>query len=198
VIIFCFHGGKITVDRGGRVSAEWKWRIFSNPTTERGRVMTVFQSLSRAAIVAVVTLFTLVPAVTAEERESGAVGPSAVIVPSLRTVSFNLAPGGITPAIVLPSNTPVQLIGITTTLNFRGVGQASLLGIPGAGGFVEWVGLDSTAGAAITQGFSGVAGTKILFIDFSHQVRVEVAGPNAIRVHNLAAAPRAGRLSLMW
>ena len=104
----------------------------------------------------------------------------------------------VTPPIVLPPNTPIQLIGTCLTLNFRGVGQASLLSIPGAGGFIEWVGLDSTAGAAITQGFSGVVGTKILFIDFAHQVRVEVAGPNAIRVRNTAAAPRAGRLSLIW
>jgi hypothetical protein len=75
-----------------------------------------------------------------------------------------------------------------------------LLSIPGTTGFIEWVGLDSTAGAAITQGFSGATGTKILFIDFSHQVQVEVAGPggSSIRVRNLSGATRTGRLTLTY
>jgi hypothetical protein len=63
------------------------------------------------------------------------------------------------------------------------VGEVSLLRITGS--FLEWVGLDSTAGAAITQGFSGAAGTKIVFINFNHTVQIEVCSPDSFRVHNL-------------
>jgi hypothetical protein len=158
--------------------------------------MTVFQSLARVAIAAVITLFTLMPAVTAEERESGAVGPSVAQVPSARTFGFNLAAGAFSAPVVVPANVPVQVMGVMITPGFRGVGQVALLRIPGQ--FLEWVGLDSTAGAAITQGFSGAAGTKIVFIDFAHQVQIEVASPDAIRVRNLSGGQRTGRVTLIW
>jgi hypothetical protein len=153
--------------------------------------MTLLRSLSRVAIAAAIALFALVPAGTAGDVES-----SVVAVPNAKNVNFNLAAGAVSAPIGIPANIPVQLIGVTTTAGFRGVGQVSLLRIPNQ--FLEWVGLDSTAGAAITQGFSGAAGTKIVFIDFSHQVIVEVASPNSIRVHNASAGARAGRLLITW
>jgi hypothetical protein len=64
--------------------------------------------------------------------------------------------------------------------------------------FLEWVGLESTAGAAITQGFSGAAGTHILYLDFAHQVDIEVNTPDSFRVHNGAAAVRTGNVTLIW
>ena len=73
-----------------------------------------------------------------------------------------------------------------------------MLSIPGAGGFIEWVGLESTAGAAITQGFSGVLGTHILYCDFAHQVDLEVNNATSMRVTNSAAAARTGRITLIW
>jgi hypothetical protein len=177
------------VDRGAR--RDWKWRK-DKPSKES--VMTVFHKLSRVAISAVIALFALVPIGMAETIDDA----NAVTVPNARTISYRLAAGAVTAPIGIPGNIPVQLIGVQTTAGFRGVGQASLLSIPGAGGFIEWVGLDSTAGAAITQGFSGALGTKIVFIDFSHQVIVEVASPTSIRVRNASAGQRTGRITLIW
>lgn len=131
----------------------------------------------------------------------GSPRPVTPASPSRVSFTYDLAAGAISPPIRIPDNIPVQLKGVTLTFNFRGVGQAELLSIPGDGGFIEWVGLDSTAGAAITQGFSGVTGTKILFIDYAHQVIVEVAGPagsGQIRVRNTAAAPRNGIITLVY
>ena len=134
----------------------------------------------------------------------GAARPGAPApVPSPTRVSFayDLAPGATSAPITVPANIPVSLMGIQTVSGFRGVGQASLLSIPGAGGFIEWVGLHSTASAAITQGFSGTAGTPILFIDWSHCVAVEVAGTpgsSQIQVHNTCPAQRTGLVTLTY
>jgi hypothetical protein len=153
--------------------------------------MTFLQSLPRVAIAAVVALSIFTPVANAQ-----GVGPQAVVVPNSKKILFNLAPGASTTAIGLPPNVPVQLTGVTTTSGFRGIGHVSLLRVTGQ--FVVWVGLDSTTGAAITQGFSGTPGTKILFIDFSHQVIVEVSGSDAILVRNASAGQRAGSLHITW
>lgn len=119
-----------------------------------------------------------------------------ITVPSERVISYSLAAGGVTGCIALPGNVPISVMGVQLTAGFRGIGQVSLLSIPGS--FVEWVGLESTAGAAITQGFSGATGTHIVFIDFSHQVDIEVCAPSSIRVHNTSTGVRTGRVSLIW
>jgi hypothetical protein len=79
------------------------------------------------------------------------------------------------------------------------VGQASLLRIPGS--IIEWNGVDSTSAssAAFMQGYSSTVGTLIVHIDYHHAVRVEVAGPNTIRVYNgdLFLA-HTGSVTLMW
>ena len=130
-----------------------------------------------------------------------AVSPRIVSAASATTFTYSLAAGATSPAFAIPASTPVQLIGIQLSVGFRGVGQASLLSIAGASGFIEWVGLESTAGAAITHGFSGVAGTHIVFLDFGHCVDVEVAGvagSSRIQVHNTCTGARTGRVTLIW
>jgi len=72
----------------------------------------------------------------------------------------------------------------------------TLLHIPSS--FIEWVGLNSTSSGSITQGFSGAVGTHIVWIDFSQQVDVQVAGLNTIRVHNGAAFGRTGNVTRIW
>jgi hypothetical protein len=72
----------------------------------------------------------------------------------------------------------------------------ALLRVPSS--FLEWVGLESTAGAAITQGFSGSPGTHIVFIDFSHKVDVEVASPDTIKIHNASTGTATGSVTLVW
>jgi hypothetical protein len=119
-----------------------------------------------------------------------------ITTPNASTVSYFLVPGAISGPIFPVANQSVLVMGNQLASGFRGVGQVTLLRVPGS--FLEWVGLDSTAGAAITQGFSGFAGTKILFIDFSHQVRLEVASPDSFRVRNLSAGNRFGNVTLIW
>ena len=126
----------------------------------------------------------------------GPVRSTTVPTPTRVSHTFDLAPGAVSPPITIPNNIPVQLMGVTNTSGVRGVGQASLLSIPGS--FIEWVGLHSTSGAAITEGFSGAAGTIILFIDFAHQVRVEVASSTQIQIRNAGAGQRTGVITITY
>ena len=119
-----------------------------------------------------------------------------ITTPNAAFVSYNLAAGANSAAIFPAANQSVLVMGTCTTLNFRGVGQVTMLRIPAA--FLEWVGLESHAGAAITQGFSGVAGTHILYLDFSHQVDIEVNTTDSFRVHNGSTAQRTGNVTLIW
>jgi hypothetical protein len=119
-----------------------------------------------------------------------------IATPNAAFVSYSLAAGASTGAISLVSNQAISLTGTQTTLGYRGVGSATLLHIPSS--FIEWVGLESTSGAAITQGWSGAAGTHIVYLDFSHQVDVEVASADTILVHNASSGARTGNVTLMW
>jgi hypothetical protein len=154
--------------------------------------MTAIQKSPRTAITAAFVVFTLAVAANATE----AVSPGAVVVPNELTVPYSLAAGGVSAPITPPANIPVHVMGVQTALGFRGVGEVTLLHVPSS--FIEWVGLESTSGAAITQGFSGAAGTHIVFIDFSHRVQIEVASPDTIRVHNLSTGIRTGSVTLTW
>ena len=120
-----------------------------------------------------------------------------ITVPNAATFTYVLGAGGITGAFVVPQTfAPVFIMGTQNELGFRGVGQVTLLRVPGS--FLEWVGLESTSGAAITQGFSAAVGTHIVFLDFSHQVDIEVATPDAIRVRNSSGGLRSGVIRLIW
>jgi hypothetical protein len=123
-------------------------------------------------------------------------GTQTITTPNAAFVSYNLAAGANSAGIFPVANRAVMVMGTCTTLNFRGVGHVTMLRIPAQ--FLEWVGLESTSGSAITQGFSGVAGTHILYLDFSHQVDIEVNTTDSFRVHNGAAAVRTGNVTLVW
>lgn len=119
-----------------------------------------------------------------------------ITTPNAALVSYNLAAGANSAAIFPAANQSVLVMGTCTTLNFRGVGHVTMLRIPSS--FLEWVGLESHAGAAITQGFSGVPGTHIVYLDFSHQVDIEVNTTDSFRIHNGATAVRTGNVTLIW
>jgi hypothetical protein len=119
-----------------------------------------------------------------------------VSVPNALNYSYNLAAGAYSGAITPASNQAVLLIGSQTALGYRGVGMATILHVPSS--FIEWVGLESPYNAAITQGFSGSAGTHILYLDYSHLVDVQVASTDAIRIHNGNSIAMTGNLELIW
>lgn len=118
-------------------------------------------------------------------------------VPNASLISYSLAPGASTGAITPVTNQAVFIIGSQTALGYRGVAMATILHVPSS--FIEWVGLESPASAAITQGFSGTAGTHILYLDYGHTVDVQVAGPDTILIHNAnTGVTMTGNLKLIW
>jgi hypothetical protein len=151
--------------------------------------------LSRFLGLLVATLIvTLTLAVTARAVE-------ILTIPNAAFVNYNLGAGANSGPITVPLTdagvgSGVLVMGVCNTAGVRGVGFVTLLRVPNS--FLEWVGLESTFGATITQGFSGAVGTHIVFIDFSHQVDIEVNNANTIRVHNGSAGLRAGNVKLIW
>jgi len=110
--------------------------------------------------------------------------------------SYNLPAGAVTPPIEVPVDTPLFLVGNQLEVGFRGVGFVSLLSVTNVAAFLEWTGLESTAGSTITQGFSGAFGTHIVFLDFAHQVDVEVFDATHIQVHNSSGGVRSGNVTI--
>ena len=116
-----------------------------------------------------------------------------ITTPNAAFISYNLAAGANTAAITPATNRSVLVMGCSTTN--VGVGQVSLLHIPGA---MIWVGLESTSPAAITQGDSDTAGHHIVYIDFDHLVDIQLASADTIRIHNGTNGTAAGNVTLIW
>jgi hypothetical protein len=118
--------------------------------------------------------------------------------PEIKTkiINYNLAPGASTGPISIFPNFPVQVTGVCLTSGTRGVASATLLRIPG--GFIEWVGLESASGSSITEGASSTPGDHILYLDFSHQVDIQVHSADAIMIHNASGGARSGRIVLTF
>lgn len=125
-----------------------------------------------------------------------------ITVPNAASVSYALAAGANSGAITPVADAPVLVMGVQTAVGNRGVGHVTMLRPTVAPNFLEWVGLESTgglgAGAAITQGFSGLVGTHIVYLDFSHTVDIEVNTPTSFRIHNGNAAAQTGVVRLIW
>lgn len=118
------------------------------------------------------------------------------VSPNAAIFGYSLAAGANSGAFTPVANQSVLVMGTQTALGFRGVGQVAMLRVPGA--FLEWVGLNSTSGASIAQGFSGSAGTHIVYLDFSHQVDIQVATPDSFLVHNASSGVRTGNVTVIW
>jgi hypothetical protein len=119
-----------------------------------------------------------------------------ITTPNAAFVSFSLAPGANSAAITPATNRSVLVMGCCTTALAQGVGQVSLLHIPSS--LIEWVGLESYFGAAITSGLANAAGIHIVDIDGNHEVDIQIASADTIRVHNGSTGTRAGNVTLVW
>src|SRR5215813_11291853 len=128
--------------------------------------MIPYRGLSRAAILSVATIVATLTFVTVAHAVQ------VVTTPNATFIRYDLLAGANTGTIVPVAGQAVHVMGCQTNLGFRGVAYVTLLRVSGS--FLEWVGLESTAGAAITQGFSGAPGTHIVFLDFSHTVDIRV------------------------
>jgi hypothetical protein len=119
-----------------------------------------------------------------------------ITTPNEATLTYSVAAGANSAAVTPASNTPVLVQGVQTALGFRGVGFVSMLHIPSS--FLEWTGIESPSGAAITSGFSGTAGTHIVYLDFSHLVDIQVHSTDSFVVHNANTETQTGEVTLIW
>jgi hypothetical protein len=119
-----------------------------------------------------------------------------ITTPNEASFGYNLAAGANSAAITPAANTPVLVQGVQTALGYRGVGHVSLLRVPSS--FLEWTGLESPASAAITAGFSGTAGTHIVYLDYSHTVDIRVNSTDTFVVHNGNGIAMTGVVTLIW
>jgi len=123
-----------------------------------------------------------------------------ITTPNAAFISYSLAPGANSAAITPATNRSVLVMGCSTTIHDQGVGQVSLLHIPSPSSAIEWVGLESTPGAAITQGFIGYAGAHIVYLDYDHRVDIETASADTILIHNTSSNTFTvvGNVTLIW
>jgi hypothetical protein len=87
-------------------------------------------------------------------------------------------------------------MGTQTANGFRGVGQVSMLHIPGQ--FLEWVGLESAPLAKITSNYSSTFGTHIVYLDWDASVDLQVFNPDSFVVHNGSISTATGNVTLIW
>ena len=146
------------------------------------------QKLSRPAVILLATVVAIITSIVVANATQTIQTPNAAFI------SYNLAAGAYSAPITPVTNKSVLVMGCCTV--GAGVGQVSLLHIPSYS--ITWVGLESQYPAAITQGVSGSAGAHIVWIDQAHQVDIQTAGADTIRVHNGSTATRAGNVTLVW
>jgi hypothetical protein len=146
------------------------------------------QKSSRPLVICLATVVAIITSVVVANATQTITTPNAAFI------SYNLAARADSSVITPANNRSVLVMGCCTTL--PGVGQVSLLHIPSAR--IQWVGLESPSGAAITQGSSGIAGTDVVYIDGNHTVDIQIASTDAIRINNGAGLTVAGNVTLVW
>ena len=126
--------------------------------------------------------------------------PSQQVVQK-QTFTYNVVAGGLSAPIPIPvQDAPVHVEAVNLSSGFRGITQVSILRccVASPNSFLEWVGLSSTSGAAIVQGFNSAPGALITQIDFSHLVLLEVNDANSVRVHNTNSSTQFGTVTITW
>ena len=116
--------------------------------------------------------------------------------PQEMTITYSLSPGASSAPITPPAGQAVLVMGVQNEFGFRGVGQVTMLRV--AGSFLEWTGLESITPSTITSGFSGVFGMHILYLDFNHQVDLQVSNGDSFMVHNAGTSLATGSVTLIW
>jgi hypothetical protein len=119
-----------------------------------------------------------------------------ITTPNASKVAYSLNAGASSTAVNPAESVPVLVMGVQNDLGYRGVGEVTLLHVPSS--FLEWTGIESPAAAAITSGFSGTAGTHIVYLDYSHLVDIQVASTDTFVIHNANTISMAGVVTLVW
>jgi hypothetical protein len=116
------------------------------------------------------------------------------------SVAYKLKPGANGANITPASNMPVTIIAdqIGTDCGCDNVGS-SLMTVVNSSNDKElvWNGFESDEGG-LTEGFTSVAGSHIMYIDFSHVVDLEVSNATSFHVHNAGGETYNGNVTLIW
>ena len=120
-----------------------------------------------------------------------------ITTPNAAFISYSLAPGANSAAITPVTNKSVLVMGCCINPGDQGVGQVSLLHLPGGG--MQWEGLEANS-TTVTTGPSATPGAHIAFIDFDHLADIQVASADTIRIHNslLSSVTLVGNVTLIW
>ena len=151
------------------------------------------QKFSRPGVILLATVVVIITSIVVANATQSLTTPNAAFF------SYSLAAGANSAAITPASNRSVLVMGCCTTGGFQSVGQVSLFHIPSIG--IVGVGLESWFGTSTTTiavGGTGAEGTHIVYIDSAHQVAIQTASVDTIRVHNNNATTRAGNVTLVW
>ncbi len=149
------------------------------------------RKFSRPGVILLATVVAIITSVVVANATQTITTPNAAFV------SFSLASGASSASITPATNRSVLVMGCCTDVN--GAGHVSLLHLPSPGG-IGWAGLEAYSGTPVanTGGLTTGAGVHIVWIDFSHQVDIQTASADTIRVHNGSAGTRAGNVTLVW
>ena len=142
-----------------------------------------------AAIVATVTL-----AVAAHAAQT-------ITTPNAASFTYDVGPGANSGNITPAADKPVMILAdqIGTVCDCDHVGS-SLMTVVNSSVDRElvWNGFESNKGG-LTEGFSPVLGTHIMFIDFGHVVDLEVSNATSFHVHNASTTTTYnGNVTLIW
>ncbi len=129
---------------------------------------------------------------------AGVVGNAATTLttPNSTTYNFSLAAGGTSASITPPVNTGVLVLGTNTTTTNFSVSSANLVHVSGSQ--IRWVGLESSPSALVVHGASSTPGVHVVYLDYAHQVDLEILSADALVVHNKSTSTQTGNVKLIW
>jgi hypothetical protein len=150
------------------------------------------QKFSRPGVILLATVVVIITSIVVANATQTITTPNAALI------SFSVAEGVDSAPITPVTNKSVLVMGCCTTAGDQSVGQVSLFHSPSGG--MAWVGLESTYGAAITEGATSTSGYHIVFIDYFHRLAIQVASANTIKIHNTinSGSTLAGNVTLIW
>jgi hypothetical protein len=124
-----------------------------------------------------------------------------ITTPNAAYAGYSLAPGASSSSITPIINTPVMILadqtGVTCKCDDVGSSLMTLVNSTVDGELV-WNGFESNKGG-LTEGFSAVAGTHIMYTDFGHLVDLEVTNATSFHVHNSSSTETYnGQVTLVW
>jgi hypothetical protein len=111
-------------------------------------------------------------------------------------VGYSLAAGASKTIAVPAQNTPIQISCTQNTIGNVGEGEAAIIRST-TDVLLDWVGIDYATGA-VSRGFSSVAGTHIIYCDFSGNVAIEVASATGILIKNNYSSTQSGEIMFVF